>query len=949
MNTNTSRTTQTLANIGPNGLRASSLLGFVVGLLLIASSGCVQLRLPAIDPTGQRIFTPLPTTTGLALPGSAGERSGLFGRFCNGLRGTGLSWPTPAFQDPAAPPECLTPVTPVAPPTAINTSNEPCVPSVPCTEDCKNGPPAVLYGREVNMRDLLTLPNRGERGCILLSPQKIVAPVGGEVVLLSGICGDDGYLQVAQPLEWMLTPDSVGTFLQVGDDDPGLLHRLARVSKATKQDPSYALGVTSTKRTLITRGNLDPRDDVQLEKGQTWITLSSPSEGTSHVTVLAPESDCWDNRKATATIYWIDARWVYPSSKIEAAGNPVELSTRVTRSEGALPAKGWKVRYTIMEPGLATFAGTNGSSVVEAEVNDAGNAVATLLPTPGTSGTAAVGIEIIRPGGVSDNIPDMTLSRGQTFVTWSAPQLSVKAGAPSVASFNQTVQVVANIRNEGNQPAENVVVTMRIPDGVIARSDDGFAQNVPSAISWNIGTIPPQQELDVFANVTAQSPIVLTFEARADAGLVAADSVQIDVYRPSLLLSVKPEKDRYETGEPVTFNVDIKNTGDRPLADLQLVATGDGNMVHEQMGKAAVTKPKTDGPLQPGDTWPVAVTFVPTDSGRRCINVTATASGGQHEQSEQCVTVINPVPPTPALTAKLERRNEIEVSDKPAMLRGRVTNTGEIPLTNVRVTMTHDPQLRLIRATNEGLDKSRLGQFLVAWNIPSLAPGESRLLEAEVQAVDTNQRSQVIMTARADEGALANDNMEFAIVPGLAPRFGNPDNSGRLDAPALPPATAAPSIPTGPPPIPDPSATGGNVPSGPATNLPTGPQRSNQLVLSLAARDNPALVNKPIRYTLRVTNDTDVTDSQVSLRFVLPPGVSLVRVVQRRSPELGEYRNNAGIIEMADIKSMRPGESIDYELELQSNQPQTFDLEIEGASRQTRGIARASSQTTVIP
>ena len=44
-----------------------------------------------------------------------------------------------------------------------------------------------------------------------------------EVVLLSGICGDKGYLQVGEPLEWMLTPESVGTFIQVGDDDPGVL------------------------------------------------------------------------------------------------------------------------------------------------------------------------------------------------------------------------------------------------------------------------------------------------------------------------------------------------------------------------------------------------------------------------------------------------------------------------------------------------------------------------------------------------------------------------------------------------------------------------------------------------------------------------------------------------------------------------------------------------------
>ena len=87
-------------------------------------------------------------------------------------------------------------------------------------------------------------------------------------VLLSGICGTDGYLQTNQKLEWMLAPGSVGTFIQVGDDDPGLLHHLAgsRV-RPEKRDPSYAIGLTSTKRMWISRVNIDTRDDVQLEKG----------------------------------------------------------------------------------------------------------------------------------------------------------------------------------------------------------------------------------------------------------------------------------------------------------------------------------------------------------------------------------------------------------------------------------------------------------------------------------------------------------------------------------------------------------------------------------------------------------------------------------------------------------------------------------------------------------
>ncbi len=426
----------------PNGMIRLGLI--VLALLTALNSGCSRLRLPAIDPTGSHLFAPLPTTTTLALPGHNGQACGCFGCLSGKtcvkipkLHGIlkkdklhGLmdkpKWrfPTPVFTEPATPPPCPTP--PAS--TSAGAGNEPCVPSAPCNGSCANGPPAVLFGNEINPGKKTKLPPQGKRGCILLTPQKIVAPVGGEVVLLSGICGTDGYLQMNEKLEWMLAPDSVGTFLQVGDDDPGLIHRLAGSKvRPEKKDPSYAIGITSTKQMLITRGNNDASDDVKLEKGQTWLSISSPSEGTSHVTVLAPESECWDQRKATATIYWVDARWQFPAPQIVPKDTIVDLTTRVTRSEGSLPARGWKVRYEISQPELATFEGTNGASVVEANVDDSGNATVRVIPRPGTSGTTAVNIQVIRPGGDRDNIPTITLGNGQTFVTWSSPQLAIRA------------------------------------------------------------------------------------------------------------------------------------------------------------------------------------------------------------------------------------------------------------------------------------------------------------------------------------------------------------------------------------------------------------------------------------------------------------------------------------------------------------------------------------------
>ena len=143
----------------------------------------------------------------------------------------------------------------------------------------------------------------------------------------------------------MLSPDSVGTFIEVGDDMKSkLISTLSHAPKVEKLDVDFARGRTSNKETLITRGTPRTDDDIQLKDGQTWLSISSPSEGVSRVTVLAPESELWDQRRQTAMIYWVDAQWEFPQPQVANSGEGITLLTRVTKSGDVFkPATGWKV------------------------------------------------------------------------------------------------------------------------------------------------------------------------------------------------------------------------------------------------------------------------------------------------------------------------------------------------------------------------------------------------------------------------------------------------------------------------------------------------------------------------------------------------------------------------------------------------------------------------------
>ena len=947
----------------PRSQRMMLLIASAVAMLVVAT-GCRQVRLPAIDSTGSRLFAPSPYTTTLTVPGFGDEKCGVIDHFKDHVSGLGLGspfskLPEPAFRQPDGPVPC--------PPEGAGISeSESSLVSVSLGDaSCPQGPPAVIYGNQ-SSHEFCKLPRRGNRGSILLTPGKVVAPVGGEVVLLSGICGADGYLQMGEKLEWMLTPDSVGTFIEVGDDSPGVLGRMVGAkARPNKQDPTYAIGMTSTKETLITRGNSDTRDDVQLEKGQTWITLSSPSEGVSHVTVLAPESECWDQRKATATIYWVDARWQFPSQQVLPKGQAAKLSTKVMRSEGGAPARGWKVRYEILEPGIATFAGTDGAVVTEAAVDDSGVAEIELLPTSGTSGATPISIQVIRPGGLSDSLPSVTLGRGETLVTWSAPQLSLRAGAPNVATFDAPFEVIANLANAGDQPATNVRVDVQLPPGTRVVRSDAFARVLPNAVTWDIGALPAQQQLDLFLQVSTQAPVDLVFQARAD-GLLSEDTVRIDVFQPSLSMKIEPQLQRVESGQPVTYNIDVTNSGDRPLTNLKLLASGDAGMIHES-GNAAVSNEKTNGPLQPGETWGAQVQFIPVQAGQRCLTVEATADGGQRLAEESCVTVINPIPRAPDLQVSLVGPDNA-VMGEDVLLRATIVNNGPVVANQVRAVIAYPAQLQLKQAT-QGADQSLVQQRQVAWNLLQLKPGQQVVVEGVFQAVFPVNQVESVLQVNADFGDPATAKQLMTIRPSGAgangdgsvgtgvnlgsSNLGNGVGAGTIEssgADANP--NAGPSLPLQGNPTPaDSSSTGNVVPNTPS---PTGSSTAQEsasgtLQVTLFGRDNPVAVGSPIRYRLRIANDSSERDGDIKIQFKLPDGVRLDRVSRSTNPDVGEFQIGAGSVATATVPSIEPGERVDYEIVLIGNQPQTFDLTIGVSSyRAEKGVSRSVS-TTVTP
>ncbi|HMP78082.1 MAG TPA: hypothetical protein PKD54_01395 [Pirellulaceae bacterium] len=433
---------------------------FWVWLVAIFAPAFGQIRLPAIDPSGERIFLPPPNYTTIMSPFSQHGSSASPGGPLRRLHQHSHQPPvTPAFQQPAAVPHCTDPN---------------------CSQ-CRSG---AGHARPHSH------PARGKSGEIILTPARIIAPVGSEVVVLAGICGDDGYFMINQPLEWMVSNDSVGQIIEVGGMEHPNFNRAVPPS-SKKFDGQYAWGRTGLKEKLLTRGTPTPADDIHVLKGQTYLTLSSESAGTTYLTCVAPQCSAWDKRRAATIIHWVDGIWSIPLPVIASNGSTQTLTTVVTRVADGSGIAGWKVRYSIIGGAPAEFVPT-GSQTAEVVTNTEGQALIQVRQQSGQAlpGSTQIRIDVVRPSMLGES--ELVVESGCTSITWSAPALTIRAIGPKHADLNQPYSYRLEITNPGDQVAREVVVRSQdIGGDVQFISSNPKPVEFGNRLEWHLGDIPP--------------------------------------------------------------------------------------------------------------------------------------------------------------------------------------------------------------------------------------------------------------------------------------------------------------------------------------------------------------------------------------------------------------------------------------------------------------------------
>ena len=790
----------------------------------------------------------------------------------------------------------------------------------------------------------------GQLGELIMTPSRIVAPVGSEVVVLAGICGGDGYFVKNQPLEWMLSNDSVGQIIEVGGMQHPTFNKLVS-PQAKKFDGQYAWGRTGLKPLVLTRGTPTPVDDIQLRLGQTFLSLSSESPGTTWLTGVAPKAEGWDRRRKSTRIYWVDGTWSIPAPISATSGTVAPLSTVVTRADANGGVEGWEVRYSIVGGAAAEFAPA-GSRTSTAKTDKNGEATVQIRQRAGQfdPGVTQVRVDVVRPAFGQE--PELVVESGLTQVTWSAPALRIRAIGPGEAVSDEPFNYRVEVTNPGDQLVRGAVVTTKDIDPSLEYiSATPKPTQFGNQYQWELGDIAPGSQpkyIDIQLRSKKRGSVGLCFEVASESDRLRTEiCAQTEIEGACIGLEVRgPET--ATVGDEITYEIGLVNQCEEALKNVQLRITPDAGLVAS--GRASRVIEGTVDEIPFGEKKTIPVQFQVIDVGRQCFRLDVVADGGHDAGLLECVIVSQSGNAGPGgsgtgggtgsgsgITLQLQGGVPIRVGES-TLVRAVVTNTGNSPLNSVAIENRFESSLAASGFSDNVKGPSSLedGEPLLL-EIGRLEPGASTIVDIQYEGLQVDGNANMLFEVSSAEEATATQELSIRVEPdgagnggGGDPRFdSNSGSGGGSDSPT--------------PTVPDfvPNFPGGSGSGEPPIAVPQDSESlgQNSLGVQIEASQQPISAARgdeaPVRF--RVTNNDTSPHDNVNISILLPDGL-LYSNFDPQNSGLNTSNQLFAAVDRVDFntrRTLRPGESLEALLYVVGKTPGRHPIQILSQSDQT--------------
>lgn len=560
---------------------------------------------------------------------------------------------------------------------------------------------------------------------------------GAEQVVIATVYDRDGKPKPRAKVEWTL--EGVGKILAV--DEGTLLHRGKRV------DSAFGYGYSSASRRSILGDRDDPRDDFELEIGQTYCIVTAAEPGRTTVTAHSPDMT---DAKAVATIRWTDGNAKAPRIATTGGGerpDAPQVSLDVAMPKAVGPGREFPATIVLANTGRRDSQ----PLTVSAAVPDGVEILRIDPPASRRSGnTPSWTLERLAAGETQElSLTLRAKERGSATVTVAAESadglraeqrvgtsvdaagMTLKIDVPATASTGGTLPVRVTVTNAGAVPVENAVAWVDGPDGSA------------KPIEKSVGTIPANESKTMTVNVPVERAgnIPVRVNVTADGGLADRAESIVQVGQAELDLAISGSES-FPVGQEGMFEFRVTNRGDAPLANVTIRT--------EVPRPLAAAKASDSGrSVESGASWTVGTLAageskvvrlgVKGDRLTERVALSATAeaelgSGIRIRAKEATLRVA--VVGQPVLSLRLAEPVGPVVVGGRATWRATIRNTGTAPAREVTVTATLTDEFRPTRGNGPNRAEARIGER--SYTFPALGelpPGATAIYLLDADAI----------------------------------------------------------------------------------------------------------------------------------------------------------------------------------------------------------------------
>jgi uncharacterized repeat protein (TIGR01451 family) len=354
------------------------------------------------------------------------------------------------------------------------------------------------------------------------------------------------------------------------------------------------------------------------------------------------------------------------------------------------------------------------------------------------------------------------------------PVVAIRVRVPAHALPDRELTYRITVENTSQARACHVRVNNPLPRGVrfVKATPEPAAQE--PALRWDLGNLEPAARKEIVLVVVPTDGAEIRNCARVQFEHGQCVVTRID--RPELRLRATGP-DRVRLNRAAKFVLEVTNTGRAEARNVVLTDKLPAGLdFHNSTPQAAGENPLTWklGTLAPGQTRRVEYNALAFQAGRFENRAVVEGAGGLRREATHGVFVgeprLNLVKSGPA------RR----LVNRPTPYLITVTNVGDIPAENVRVTDELHRNLVFLRASDGG----RVMGDRVEWALGTVAPGARRTVRLEVRAVKADGAFHNVATAAADDlpSVQSRADTDFEVGAGLTAEIdpsGDPVEAGR--------------------------------------------------------------------------------------------------------------------------------------------------------------------------